>query len=171
MPLRFSMLAYLAIAACAGPAQTVDVTIVDFAFHAPLVEIDAGTTVRWTNMDFIHHTATSQTGPGTLVPSGLFDSGHLGFGEAFSFTFTQPGTVYYWCVPHGSSMQGEIRVRTACTGDVNGDRSVDLADLAQLLANYGAGGASREGGDLNGDGDVNLSDLSILLGAFGAVCG
>jgi hypothetical protein len=53
-----------------------------------------------------------------------------------------------------------------------GDCDVDLADLATLLANFGAtGGATREQGDLEGaDGDVDLSDLALLLSAYGADC-
>ena len=38
-------------------------------------------------------------------------------------------------------------------GDLNGDGDVDLADLAQLLANHGmTEGATYEDGDLEGDG-------------------
>lgn len=50
---------------------------------------------------------------------------------------------------------------TACAipGDLNGDGTVDAADLALLLANWGAAGA----GDLDGDGTTNAADLSILL--------
>jgi hypothetical protein len=59
-----------------------------------------------------------------------------------------------------------------CPGDLNGDSTVDLSDLAQLLANYGVtSGAAYEDGDLDGDGDVDLADLAILLGLYGTVCG
>jgi hypothetical protein len=58
-----------------------------------------------------------------------------------------------------------------CPGDLDGDEDVDLADLAQLLGNYGiTGGASYEDGDLDGDGDVDLSDLSALLAVYGTSC-
>jgi hypothetical protein len=58
-----------------------------------------------------------------------------------------------------------------CPGDLDGDRDVDLADLAQLLAHYGApSGAAREDGDLDGDGDVDLSDLAALLSVYGTMC-
>ena len=53
-------------------------------------------------------------------------------------------------------------------GDLDGDGDVDLADLAQLLANYGmTEGATYEDGDLDGDGDVDLSDLAELLAHYG----
>ena len=61
---------------------------------------------------------------------------------------------------------------TPCPGDVNGDRIVDLSDLATLLANFGTlSGATLEDGDLDGDGDVELPDLTLLLASFGTSCG
>ncbi|MCC6359808.1 MAG: VCBS repeat-containing protein [Phycisphaerales bacterium] len=58
-----------------------------------------------------------------------------------------------------------------CPGDLDGNLSVDLADLSRLLSNFGTGsGAIYEQGDLDGDGDVDLADLSGLLARFGASC-
>ena len=58
-----------------------------------------------------------------------------------------------------------------CFGDLDGDDDVDLADLAQLLSNYGmTGGATYEDGDLDEDGDVDLADLAALLSVYGTVC-
>jgi hypothetical protein len=58
-----------------------------------------------------------------------------------------------------------------CPGDVNGDRVVDLSDLAILLAHFGTlSGATLADGDLDGDGDVDLADLAQLLGSFGTNC-
>lgn len=56
-------------------------------------------------------------------------------------------------------------------GDLDGDSDVDLADLAQLLSNYGiTSGAVYEDGDLDGDGDVDLADLAALLAVYGTTC-
>ncbi len=58
-----------------------------------------------------------------------------------------------------------------CPGDVDGDRVVNLTDLAILLSNFGTGtGATRSDGDLNGDGAVSLTDLAIVLAVFGGAC-
>jgi hypothetical protein len=58
-----------------------------------------------------------------------------------------------------------------CYGDLDGDNDIDLADLAQLLGNYGmTSGAAYEDGDLDGDGDVDLADLAGLLGVYGTTC-
>ncbi len=62
-------------------------------------------------------------------------------------------------------------VQFGCVADLDADRDIDLADLAQLLANYGlTSGAVREDGDLDGDGDVDLSDLAELLAVYGTTC-
>ena len=58
-----------------------------------------------------------------------------------------------------------------CPGDLDGSGDVALADLAILLANYGASdGASYSDGDLDGDGDVDLADLAALLALYGTTC-
>jgi hypothetical protein len=54
---------------------------------------------------------------------------------------------------------------TPCPPDLNGDGTVDAADLASLL---GAWGTSS--GDVNDDGTTDAADLAALLGAWGA-CG
>ena len=58
-----------------------------------------------------------------------------------------------------------------CPGDIDGDRGVDLQDLAILLTHFGkAIGATPADGDLNGDGRVDLTDLAMLLTHFGTNC-
>ncbi|MFO0838897.1 MAG: NF038122 family metalloprotease [Phycisphaerae bacterium] len=55
---------------------------------------------------------------------------------------------------------------TACPGDLNGDRTVNEADLGILLGAWQSGA----GGDLNGDNQTNEADLGILLGAWQTTC-
>ena len=50
-----------------------------------------------------------------------------------------------------------------CPADLNGDNTVDGADLGLLLGNWGGRGV----GDLNEDGNVDGADLGLLLGAWG----
>ncbi len=61
-------------------------------------------------------------------------------------------------------------VSSACPGDTDGSGTVDLNDLATVLANFGASGATLAQGDLDGDGNVGLSDLAIVLASFGVSC-
>jgi plastocyanin len=72
--------------------EGVEVEIEDFAYVPGTVTIKVGTTVTWTNKDSVGHTATSD--------DGVFDSGMLGKGSSYSFTFTTAGTYGYFCKPH-----------------------------------------------------------------------
>ena|GEM_PF-1055602 len=63
-----------------------------------------------------------------------------------------------------------VVMTSPCFGDLDGDNDVDLADLAQLLSNYGQSGLVYEDGDLDDDGDVDLADLAALLSVYGTTC-
>lgn len=79
----------------------VKVTISDFAFEPAKLEIEAGTTVVWTNLDTAPHTASAN--------NGIWDSDTLREGDTFSMTFDDPGTYEYGCIFH-PSMEGSIVV-------------------------------------------------------------
>ena len=82
----------------------------DHSFSPVSVSIQQGDTVKWT-WKGSGHTVTSGT-PGH--PSGLFDTGSQSSGFTFSFTFPEPGTFSYYCIPHGSSgMVGSVTVAAA----------------------------------------------------------
>lgn len=155
--------AWMVAGAAAG--QPVGVRIEHFAFMPEVVEVEVGQTVRWENRDAIEHTATAQTGPGTLVPSGVFDSGLLSLGGVFEHTFAEAGAYHYYCVPHGGSMQGVVvvRARPPCAADLNGDGVVDPDDLADAIACYFAQPGCHEA-DLNGDGLIDPDDLADAIG-------
>ncbi len=70
-----------------------EVEMEDFKFNPAVLVIRPGTTVKFANKDRAQHTATSDT--------GVFDSGYLAKGEEYYFTFTEPGTYPYYCIPHG----------------------------------------------------------------------
>jgi hypothetical protein len=50
-----------------------------------------------------------------------------------------------------------------CPADLTGDRAVDAADLAALIAAWGTPGA-----DLDGDGDTGASDLASMIASWGS---
>lgn len=56
-----------------------------------------------------------------------------------------------------------------CPGDLDGNRQVDLSDLAILLGDYGCTTGTCIG-DLNDDGFTDLGDLAAMLSAYGLVC-
>jgi len=61
-----------------------------------------------------------------------------------------------------------IQCGEPCVGDANGDSSVNLSDLLDVLSNWGTDGSG--GGDANGDGAVNLTDLLDVLSNWGNAC-
>ena len=74
------------------PSNAVDIT--GFAFSPETLTISIGDTVAWTNKESATHTATAD--------GGEFDSGNLGNGDTFSYTFTTAGTFTYYCKIHTS---------------------------------------------------------------------
>ncbi|MBN1439386.1 MAG: cupredoxin domain-containing protein [Anaerolineales bacterium] len=88
------------------PSGTVNIYLQDYAFHPERITVKAGTKVTWINRDPVFHSVTSET--------GLFRSGLLAVGQAFTFTFEQPGTYRYYCEksggPNGEGMSGMITV-------------------------------------------------------------
>ncbi len=62
----------------------------------------------------------------------------------------------------------------ACTipggcADTNGDGTVDLTDLANVLSNFGGPGGLAQG-DTDGSGTIDLTDLANILALFGTSC-
>jgi plastocyanin len=101
LPCRLSPGAAFLVAALAaatllspGVARSEDamVKIDDFKFAPARLTVQAGTTVTWRNKDDIPHTVASTT--------RMFKSKALDTGDAFSFTFTEPGTYEYFCSLH-----------------------------------------------------------------------
>lgn len=68
------------------------------AFVSNTTEVPVGTEVVWTNDSGMWHTVTSTDG-------GPLDSGEVDPGEVFRFTFDDPGTYWYRCVPHSIQNQ------------------------------------------------------------------
>jgi plastocyanin len=81
---------------------TVAVEIKGFAFNPAIITISKGTTIVWTQKDNSSHTVTIASGAG-------FDSGTLGQGQTFSYTFNEIGTFNYGCSIH-PSMSGKVIV-------------------------------------------------------------
>jgi hypothetical protein len=59
--------------------------------------------------------------------------------------------------------------RPYCTGDIDDDGDIDLADLAAMLSQFGTSGAGLAG-DQDRSGTVDLADLAIMLSRFGRAC-
>jgi hypothetical protein len=84
--------------------------------------------------------------------------GGCNLGEPRAVNFESiPGSQYFVVSNSGGSN---------CPADIDGNGTVDAADLSAVLGNWGGSGV----GDLDGNGVVDAADLSTILGAWGA-CG
>ena len=70
--------------------------------------IHAGDTVQWVWRSGVHST-TSGTCPLGCVADGIWDSG-IAEGTTFQHTFPTAGTFPYFCLVHGTMMQGTVVV-------------------------------------------------------------
>lgn len=77
------------------------------SFNVSNLEVEAGTTVTWTNNSSVDHTVTSGS-RGADDAGDLFDR-TVEPGQTFSFTFDDAGTYEYFCRLH-SGMDAEVTV-------------------------------------------------------------
>ena len=80
-----------------APTAPNSINIQNFAFNPGTLTVKKGTAVTWINND----SATHQ------IKSATFNSGQLGKGQSFSFTFDTAGSFDYSCAIH-PSMTGKI---------------------------------------------------------------
>lgn len=78
-----------------------DVDIEGYAFQPVEITISVGSTVTWYNKDADIHTVTAV--------DQTFNSGNMALGDTFSYTFEEPGTFDYYCIPH-PYMTGKVIV-------------------------------------------------------------
>lgn len=83
----------------AGAGSTI--TISNFQFTGA-TSLAVGEELTVVNEDSVPHSWTSD--------DDVFDSGQLGQGESFEFTFEEPGEYTFFCVIHPDAMTGSISV-------------------------------------------------------------
>ena len=170
-------------------AEDYDISITDDKDFSPEeLTINVGDTVTWTNDDDSPHTVTAD--------DGQFDSGNMGEGATWSYTFTEVGTYDYRCDYH-SSMTATITVVEPDSGDENitvnhvvlvdtpphkewewnYSYQIEVSDL-QLDGNYIAvilikqigndewGGLDWWWDDIEGDGDQYNYTVSLQRGCY-----
>src|SRR5215203_3621318 len=101
-----SLVALLVFAPSAwAQGQEVTVRMEDNFFEPANITVEPGTTVMWVQSGDNSHTTTSYDG---LWDSGMIEGGTDG---TFSFTFEEPGTYDYFCIPHEDlGMVGTVTV-------------------------------------------------------------
>jgi plastocyanin len=95
-------------AASAAPfGATFGVSIQNFSYVPATVTINAGDSVRWTNLDAASHSAKGV--------DNSWSTPILQQGGAATVTFNAAGTFQYFCGVHGAGMAGTVVVRATAT--------------------------------------------------------
>jgi len=121
----------------------------------------------------------NETGPNgskgscmTLVPMNLMNASYLAVlvnGTASYFTFFQDGTNRFITFTYNHSTV-EIRILSTVGGDVNGDRRVNMKDVAIVAYSFGSTpetGRWNPIADVNRDNKVDMRDIAFTAKAFG----
>ncbi|MGE5850408.1 MAG: plastocyanin/azurin family copper-binding protein [Candidatus Methylomirabilota bacterium] len=104
-------LALAAAAALAGAQAKTQVKIDGVAFEPPIIQVNLGDSVTWTNnYKQPHLISTFKKVKGASVQDGVLDSPMLKTGESFTHKFEKPGTYEYFCPIH-VFMLGKVVVK------------------------------------------------------------
>ena len=85
----------------AAPVAAGEVQAIDFDYNPRTITVQPGTSIRFVNTGKARHTVTAI--------DGSFDSGLMAKGDAYTRTFSTPGTYDYLCVLH-PEMIGTVQV-------------------------------------------------------------
>ncbi len=136
--LRLTALCLVALLVFAPAAwaqgQEVTVRMEDNFFSPAEITVEPGTTVTWVQSGSNPHTTTSYDG---LWDSGIIEGGTDG---SFSFTFDEPGTYEYFCIPHEDlGMVGTVTVSGTAspTATATGTATGTTTGTATVLADTG----------------------------------
>ena len=94
-----------------GPTDPTDtghqLEYLTLAVSNPVLTIEVGDVVTWTNTDTQRHSVVAGA-PGAELPPELggFDSGEFGTGGQWAYRFCDPRTVIYFCSTHPQPMNG-----------------------------------------------------------------
>jgi plastocyanin len=86
------------------PSAVGSISIKNFTFSPAKITVPVGTKVTWTNQDDTAHRV--------MITDLKKGSSALDTGDAFSYTFTKPGTYKYFCTLH-PQMVGSVTVTAA----------------------------------------------------------
>jgi len=121
----------------------------------------------------------NETGPNgskgqciTLVPMNLMNASYLAVlvnGTATYSAFFQDGTSRFIAFTFNHSTV-EIRILPTVGGDLNGDRRVNMKDVAIVAYSFGSTPGTERWNpiaDVNGDNKVDMKDVAVTARAFG----
>lgn len=110
LPLLCAAFGGLLLGVLPASAATVSVTVTNFGYSPPTVNINVNDQVTWTwgNTGITPHSTTARTNSAELWDSGLHTTPFT-----FSHTFPNAGSFPYWCSLHTLIQQGMVNVQGA----------------------------------------------------------
>ncbi len=107
---KFSVMSvFVLFMAALAFGRVVDVSIYDFGFNPPAVQVNQGDTIRWTNTGSVLHTSTG--GKSDSMPGLLWDSPDLAHNQTYEVPVTFTGaSIPYFCRHHFLTMKGFVSV-------------------------------------------------------------
>lgn len=135
----------------AGVTESVEVNMIDNAYDPVDIEVQAGSSVTWTNIGELPHTITAR--------DESFDSGFLMTGESWTRQFDQVEVYEYFCIIH-PEMVGRVTV-VAAAEPAEGGSSASGVSGAGTVGPQAATPASS--GEFDG-GPGTVRDVAALAG-------
>ncbi|MDX2116367.1 MAG: hypothetical protein SFZ24_12225, partial [Planctomycetota bacterium] len=83
----------------------------------------------------------------------------------------KPGNRRGPIMPSARVLLSGLTAPPPCTGDANGDRQINFADIISVLQAWGTTPPAFGLGDANGDARVDFGDVIAVLQGWGAACG
>jgi LPXTG-motif cell wall-anchored protein len=131
-------------------------------FYAPVtISISVGDTIPWSNDGQSQHSATAN--------EGSFDTGIFGPGVRRSHTFNRAGHFDYYCLVHGKSQSGTVRVSAKRGGGGGGTGGAGASgpSEADAVASADAAGSSSSLPSTGSNGLLPPIVIGLLLLAAG----
>jgi plastocyanin len=110
---------YFAGIGLSGSVFAADVTVtgLPMSWDTPVVAINQGDTVTWTNMITTHNVVQSANAASNVYDGSGFNSGAIGAVNTFQHTFVNPGFFYFICESHvAQGMKGAVVVTAVPMG-------------------------------------------------------
>ncbi|HVZ94466.1 MAG TPA: hypothetical protein VG797_08145 [Phycisphaerales bacterium] len=63
-----------------------------------------------------------------------------------------------------------VAFRTACTGDIDGNRAIGLSDIAQVITCWAQPRSCNPKADLDNNNSIGLGDIAVIIGNWATSC-
>jgi plastocyanin len=122
----------LLISAGTSYSTIVNVSVQNFSFSPPNINVFVGDTIRWNWVNGSHTTTCDGTN-GSIRPAGapFWNSDMNSTSPTFTYVVTVAGSYHYVCIPHSPDMSGNIEATLSVITQIN-----EIVNGYELSQNY-----------------------------------